>query len=94
VAEALLAGGINTYEECQREARRLRNNGAAALRAPSAALLSGAARGWRVDGGLQPATERDGTVLAVFGTRPDFVGWMAAFAARPRSDLLARVRHL
>jgi len=57
-------------------------------------LLAGSARGWKVDGGLQPAADRDGNVLAVFGTRPDFVGWVAAFAARPRSDLLARVRHL
>jgi hypothetical protein len=60
----------------------------------SAALLPGSARGWKVDGGLQPARERDGTVLVVFDSRPDFVGWMAAFAGRPRSDLLARVRHL
>lgn len=89
-----LTGGITTYEQCQKEARRLRTRGAPALRAPSAALLPGGARGWKVDGGLQPAAERDGSVLAVFGAQPDFVGWMAAFAARPRSDLLGRVRHL
>ena len=53
----------------------------AALRAPSAALLPGTAGGWKVQGGLQPAAERDGTVLA-------------AFAARPRPGLLARIRHL
>jgi len=94
VAQAVLAGGLDTYEECRKEARRLRSNGAAALRAPSAALLPGGAIGWKVDGGLQAAAEFDGTVLAVFGTCSDFVGWMAAFAARPRSDLLARVRHL
>lgn len=92
--EVLLVGGFETYEECRSEARRLRKNGAVALRAPSAALLPGSARGWKVDGGLQPASDRDGTVLAVFGVQPDFVGWMAAFAARPRSDLLVRVRHL
>jgi len=94
LAEAVLTGGLNTYPECQREARRLRDSGAAALRAPSAALLPGSAGGWNVDGGLQPAAERDGTVLAAFGSSPDFVGWVAAFAARPRSDLLARVRSL
>jgi hypothetical protein len=38
--------------------------------------------------------ERDGTVLAVFGSGQDFVGWVAGFAARPRSDLLRCVRHL
>ncbi|HZT33041.1 MAG TPA: RES family NAD+ phosphorylase [Bryobacteraceae bacterium] len=94
LAEPVLTGGLGTYEECRKEARRLRGAGATALRAPSAALLPGGARGWKVDGGLQPASERGGTVLAVFGARPDFVGWMAAFAARPRSDLLPRVRHL
>lgn len=92
--EVLLIGGFDTYEECRSEARRLRNKGAVALRAPSAALLPGSARGWKVDGGLQPAADRDGTVLAVFGARPDFVGWTAAFAARPRLDLLTRIRHL
>jgi RES domain len=92
--EAILTGGLDTYEECQNEARRLRDGGATALRAPSAALLPGGAQGWKVESGLQPAADRDGTVLAVFGARPDFVGWMAAFAARPRSDLLARVRQL
>jgi RES domain len=94
LAEVLLTGGLDTYEACRSEAKRLRNDGAVALRAPSAALLPGSAHGWRVDGGLQPATDRDGTVLAVFGPRPDFVGWMAGLAAQPRPDLLPRVRHL
>jgi hypothetical protein len=94
LAQPVLTGGIGTYEECQKEARRLRKKGAATLRAQSAALLPGCARGWKVEGGLQPAAERDGSVLAVFGTQPDFVGWMAAFAARPRSDLLTHIRHL
>jgi hypothetical protein len=94
VPQAVLTGGLDTYEACRKEARRLRNHSVTALRAPSAALLPGCARGWKVDGGLQPAGEREGTVLAIFGPRPDFIGWMAAFAARPRSDLLSRVRHL
>jgi RES domain len=90
----VLAGGTATYEQCQKEARRLRATGANALRAASAALLPGGARGWKVDGGLQAAAERDGAVLAIFGLRPDFVGWTAAVAGRPRSDLLSRVRPL
>jgi RES domain len=94
LSQSILSGGLGTYEACQKEGRRLRQRGAVAVRAPSAALLEGGARGWKVEGGLQPADKRDGTVLAVFGARPDFIGWMAAFAARPRSDLLARVRHL
>lgn len=94
VAQAVLTGGLDTYEKCRKEARLLRANGFPALRAPSAALLPGDASGWRVDGGLHRAARRDGTVLAIFGARPDFRGWMAAFAARPHSDLLSRVRHL
>src|SRR5207248_739587 len=39
--QPVLTGGIRTYEECRKEARRLRREGAAALRAPSAALLPG-----------------------------------------------------
>jgi len=91
---AILTGGIETYEACQKEARRLRANGTKVLRAPAAGLLPGGARGWKVDGGLQPAAERDGIILAVFGPRPDAVGWAAAFPGRPRSALLMRVRHL
>jgi hypothetical protein len=94
LSQAVLTGGIATYPACQREARRLRRNGAKAVRAVSAALLPGGARGWKVDGGLQPAAERDGVVIALFGRRPDLSGWMAAFAARPRSDLLTHVRPL
>lgn len=94
LSRSVLTGGIETYQECQKRARRLRNNGVRALRVPSAALRPGSARGWTVEGGLQPGLERDGMVLVVFGVRPDFVGWMAGFAARPRSDLLARIRYL
>ncbi len=94
LSQQVLTGGVSTYEACQKEARRLRAKGTNALRAPSAALLPGGARGWKVGGGLEPAAERDGSVLAVFGPQPDLVGWTAAFAGRPRSDLLTRVRYL
>ena len=94
VPRPVLIGGIESYEACQMEARRLRAKGATALKAPSAALRPGGARGWKVDGGLHPAAERDGFVLAIFGPRPDLVGWPATFAGRPRSDLLAHVRQL
>jgi hypothetical protein len=91
---AVLTGGLETYPACQREARRLRAKGATALLAPSAALVSGGARGRKVNGGLQTAAPRDGKVLVAFGSRPGLVGWAAAFEARPPSDLLERVRHL
>jgi hypothetical protein len=94
LSRSVLAGGAESYEACQKEARRLRAKGARSLRAPSAALTAGGARGWKVDGGLQTAAGRDGFALAVFGPRPDLVGWAVALAGRPRADLLARVRHL
>ncbi len=72
----------------------MRANGAKALRVISAALLPGEARGWKVKGGLQPGPAHDGLVLALFGSGPDAIGWTAASAAHPRSNLLTRVRHL
>jgi hypothetical protein len=90
----LLTGGMETHEACQREANRLRAEGATSLRAPSAALIPGGARGWRVDGGLQPGPDRDGMVLAVFAPQPDLVGWAATVSGHPRADLLNRVRPL
>jgi RES domain-containing protein len=87
-----LLGGIDTYSRCQTEARDLRGRGVSALRVPSAALLPGAAGGWRVNAGLQPASARDGLVVVFFGPRPDLIGWAATMIGRPRSDLLLRVR--
>ena len=92
--KSVLTGGIENYKSCRQEANRLRLRGAKALRAPSAALLPGGARGWNVDGGLRMAAEREGVVFAVFGRQPGLVGWLAAFLARPPDHLLARVRHL
>ncbi len=86
-------GAPGTYESCQSEARRLRAQGATAMTAPSAALLPGAASGWRVDGGLRPGPARDGRVFVLYGSRPDLVGWAATVAGRPGSELLPHVRH-
>jgi hypothetical protein len=88
-----VTGGLETYGACQDEARRLRQQGTASILAPSAALRSGSAHGWRVDGGLQPGAPRDGRVLVLFGRRPDLTGWPAARAGHPGEELLARVRH-
>ncbi len=90
---SILLGGTTTYSACQGEARRLRGLGANRLEAPSAALLAGGAAGHRVDGGLRPATPRDGKVIVLFGRRPDLTGWAAASEGRPRHDLLPHVRH-
>jgi len=90
----VMRGGMDAYGPCRQEARRLRDGGAPALKAPSAALVPGGARGWKVDGGLQPAAARDGVVIVLFGPRPDLTGWLAAAAGRPGTDLLERVHHL
>lgn len=92
---ATLRGGIASYAACQTEARRLRARGATALRAPSAALLPGGARGQVTrDGALAEARRRDGRVLALFGARPGYKGWRCALRGRPHERLLALVRHL
>jgi RES domain len=88
-----LTGGPETYAACQAEAHRLRQRGASCLVVPSAALLPGGARGWRVDGGLQPGSLRDGLVIVLFGRRPEVTGWPAARDGRPGEEVLARVRH-
>ncbi|MCZ2078646.1 MAG: RES domain-containing protein [Bryobacterales bacterium] len=93
LSEEIVCGGLDTYEACRAEARRLRQRGIRELKAPSAALIRGGARGWTVDGGLQPAAPRDGNVIVFFGARPDLTGWAATSAGRPRADLLGRVRH-
>jgi hypothetical protein len=91
---AVLCGGVESYARCRDEARRLRATGAVGLTAPSAALHGGEARGWRVEGGLRPGRARSARVIALFGRRPDLVGWSAAAEGRPHRSLLGKVRHL
>jgi len=93
LAEGILLGDPETYEQCQKEAARLLSLGLSGFRASSAALLPGGARGWIVNGGLQEGPDRRGEVWVLFGRRPDLVGWRAADEGRPHPDLLLRVRH-
>jgi len=88
-----LTGELETYATCQEETRRLRNRGVLKIVVPSAALVPGAARGWRVEGGLQPGPTRDGQVIVLFGRRPDLIGWAATTEGRPGEELLSRVHH-
>lgn len=88
-----LTGGPETYEACRDEARQLREAGATKLVTPSAALLPGAARGWQVDGGLRPGSDRDGQVIVLFGYRQDLTGWSTAIDGRPDERLLEYVRY-
>ena len=88
--EDALTGGAETWSECRRFVREHRAK-ADGITAPSAALRTGGARGWRVEGGLQPGPERRGQVIVLFGPRPDLVGWKAADEGRPSEDLLSNV---
>ena len=88
----VLTGGHTSYSACRAEASRLRRLGARGLETPTAALVPGGARRWRVDGGLQPGASREGRVFVLFGRWPDLVGWRATAAGRPGEELLASVR--
>lgn len=89
---ATLTGGTNTYDACQREARRLRTAGATRLASPSAAVLPGTPSGWLTNGGLQPAWPRDEYTIVLFGARPEMVGWIAGLPATPEPEIIARTR--
>lgn len=91
---AVTTGGAESYRRCQAHAERLRASGATALKAPAAALVAGAAGGHRTHAGLQPAAPADGWVVALFGRRPDLIGWIVVEAGSPPKDLLPAVRHL
>ncbi|MGH2596008.1 MAG: RES family NAD+ phosphorylase [Actinomycetota bacterium] len=93
LAVDVLTGGPGTYSACRGEARRLRDAGEIGLSAPSAALLPETPSGWRVEGGMQPGAARDERTIVLFGRRPALTGWAACATGRPRTDLLARVRH-
>ena len=90
---SVVSGGPDTYARCQVDARALRAHGAQRLAAPSAALVSGGARGLCVDGGVKPAAPRDGRVLVLFGSPKGLIGWIAAEHGQPAVDLLTRVNH-
>ncbi len=94
LAPDILLGDGASYMPCRAEAARLRARGAAGLLAPSAAVLADTSSGFRTRGGLRPARRRAESVVALFGRRPDLVGWAACDRGRPRADLLGRVRHL
>jgi len=82
-----------SYPECQAVARDLRRSGATCLRALSAALQPGAARGQITDGGLREAAERDGVVWALIGPRRNLRGWAAADGGAPTERVLDLVAH-
>ena len=88
----VLTGGTESWPVCAQFAREHRS-AAGGIAAPSAALRPGSVRGWKVEGGVRPGPARDGMVFALFGFRPDLVGWAAAIEGRPDDGILASVRH-
>lgn len=91
--DTALKGPPATYPACRAEAARLRARGITGLRAPSAALVSGGAKGWVVSGGLRSGPDRDGEVYVLFGPRPNLIGWPVVLEGTPPEDVLERVRH-
>ncbi len=89
-----LLGDVSSYAACRAEAARLREHGATGLLAPSAAIQPDTPSGFRTRGGLRPGRRRGESVVALFGRRPDLIGWAACDRGRPRADLLGRVRRL
>ena len=90
---SVLTGGADTYARCQAWSRTAREKGVGRIGARSAALVSGGARGARVDRGVQTSEPKDGRVIVIFGPPAALVGWVAAVDARPPDDLLDRVHH-
>ena len=93
LSNAVMTGGRGSWPACRQAADAARSAGAGGITAPSAALQPGGAAGWRVDNGLWPGPARDGKVFALFGRRPNLVGWAATASGRPDARLLDQVRH-
>lgn len=85
-------GDLSSHTECQREAARLRAEGHAGLRAPSAAIEDTGARLYYVDQGERLESVKS-KVVVLFGPRPDLRAQLCA-VGRPGPRLLKHVRHL
>ena len=92
LAPEAMTGDTTSWPACREFARSQRHQ-SDGLVAPSAALQPGGARGWKVNEGMRPGPDRDGQVIALFGRRPDLVGWAATAEGRPDETLLARMSH-
>lgn len=86
-------GDSASYLACQKYARELRSKGVTELRAISAALSGGCARGERTDGDLCEADERDGQVWVLYGRRPELRAWRVVERGAPPARVLGLVRH-
>jgi hypothetical protein len=92
--DTLLFGDESSYPACQAAARSARSSGQRWLRAPSAALLPGQARGWTATPALErETTERSAWVRVHYGPCP-VVGWPVVEAGQPPVHVVAMVRAL
>lgn len=82
-----------TYPDCQAHAATLRASGATGITASSAAVQPGQAAGYRIEHGYQHAPDRDGIVIALFGPRPNAIGWEIVDGGHPPAELLGSIRH-
>lgn len=88
------AGGLDSYAACQEHAGRRRAAGITMLRAPSAALQPGGARGQVTDHGLREAPDRDGHLYVLYGTYPRLRAWRVVERGSPPERILGLVRQL
>ena len=92
--DALRYGDESSYPRCQDASRQARASGQRWLKAPSAALLPGEARGWTAAPALvRELPARPGWVWVYFGACP-FVGWPVVEAGQPPAAVLLMVRPL
>lgn len=82
-ASGISDGDLRTYDQCRQLANDARVAGYEVVKAKSAALPTGGARGQRTDGGLVEGPKRDGENWVLFGRRPHLVGWLACDPGRP-----------
>jgi hypothetical protein len=92
--QGVLTGGLDTYEECQQGSPTPAQQRCGGPASTVCGIVSGERRRMESRRRFAARYRTRRNRARGFGLRPDFVGWMAAFAARPRSDLLARVRGL
>jgi len=90
----LLFGDESSYPACQRAALRWRASGKTWLRAPTAALLPGQAKGWTATAlTTREQSAREGWVWVYYG-QCNFVGWPVVEAGQPPAAVLPLTRPL
>lgn len=92
LSHAVATGDKTSYAACRDYARSLRNVGEKRLHAPSAALVPGGAKGWKVDNGLKPGAPKEGIVVVIFDYLPNVIGWKVCVGSPP-VEVLSITKH-